>query len=203
MKILKYVGNYLYKLDKMIREKTVKPEDKEFVEGLEKLGFYKYVDESKCEELKKEFIVGTALFTIDTGRVFFADAENLAEGGVGDFIKGVSPYLNNQGVKDIILEECFESDQDYTIDVNTKRYLIYKCTDSGLDMWKKSTVMALFIINRLLEDVNSSERIYLLYGDNDGIAVFLTPQQHTFICSYPFLPESERPILINDQTMQL
>ena len=68
--------------------------DSAFVSRLEQLGFFKYVNENEPVATKADFErQGWAAICGETGRLFHADAESLAEGGVGDFLREIETFL--------------------------------------------------------------------------------------------------------------
>lgn len=52
---------------------------------------------------------------------------------------------------------------------------------------------AFSMINRLLMQAGSNERIYYLYGGNDMVAVFLTPEMYEAVSHNPAEDEYEKP----------
>ena len=73
--------------------------DTQFVDRLEELGFFRYAKADDIpaikDELRSNFWAG---IYGETGRTFFGDAEFLAEDGVGDFLREITPFLSRQGV---------------------------------------------------------------------------------------------------------
>ena len=61
------------------------------------------------------------------------------------------------------------------------------------EIWELTTVRAFSMINILLGQAGSSERIYYLYGGNEMVAVFLTPEMYEAISQSPFEDEYEKP----------
>jgi hypothetical protein len=130
------------------------------------------------------------------GRFFHADAEELAEGGVVDFLKKVQPFLRHLGVALTSLDQTYD-ESSYTVSVNGKLYLIWNAAElQEIGIRGIATVRTFSIVNELIEKAGSLERLYALYGDNDLHGLFLTPDLKELICrdsgwsrrDWPYLP---------------
>ena len=97
----------------------------EFADRLEVLGFFRYTPPEVLASLKHDFQESSwaAVFG-ETGRLFLADAEDLTEGGVGDFLRGIELFLKGQGISLNQVEDDV-SEQGYAVMVNGRRYKIY------------------------------------------------------------------------------
>jgi hypothetical protein len=101
----------------------------EFVDRLEVLGFFRFAPPAAVASLKHDFQEsGWAAVFGETGRLFHADAEDLAEGGVGVFLRRVEPFLKGQGVSLNHVEDDF-GERGYSIVVNGKRYKVYDAAE--------------------------------------------------------------------------
>lgn len=160
---------------------------------LEETGYYKYIDSSKIGEVKKASLDAEYVFGWeDSGRDFSTDAESLAEGGISEFYNSIKEFMKKQNV-DIVEIEDF-SDKGYTIQINGEKYVIYNEEElNSKDIWQLSTIRSFAIINKLLKDANSSERLYILYGGNDLRGVFLTDDMYKVIIDSNLLPKKELP----------
>lgn len=179
----------------------------EFADRLESLGFFRYAPPTAMASLKHDFRESgwTAVFG-ETGRLFNADAEDLAEGGVGEFLREIEPFLIGQGISLNQVEDEF-SERGYWITVNGKPYTIYDTdelqrSDEQLGLfWGLSSARAFAIVNGLLEAAGSEERLYAVNGGNDLFGFFLTPALRETICGYlgvkprdrPYVPTEEYP----------
>lgn len=69
----------------------------------------------------------------------------------------------------------------------------------GLDYWQVSTDRAFTIINDLLVEVGSDERVYQLYEGNDCHAIFLTAELYEAIITSKALPPDllPRPVRVD------
>ncbi len=169
------------------------------ISELEAKGYYKYIDKSQVENVKKASIEAGYIYGWeDSGRDFSTDAESLAEGGVSHFLESISEFLQKQNVKVIVSDEMY-SDKGYNVTVNGKFYEIYNEKEiESENIWELSTNRCFSIINNLLENSGSSERIYILYGGNDLRAIFLTDEMYKLIIDDNNVPESELPQIAPD-----
>ena len=148
--------------------------DRTFVDRLDQLGFFKYIDSAQREDAKRQ---GAAAIYGETGRLFHADAESLAEGGVGDFLREMEPFLRKQGVTISQIEDQFR-DYDYSVTINGMDYIIYSADELELhgqrvvSIWGLATVRSFAIVNELLANAESNERLYAVNGGNDLFGFF-------------------------------
>ncbi len=177
----------------------------EFADRLEALGFFNYAPPADLASLKHDFREsGWAAVFGETGRLFNADAENLAEGGVGEFLREIEPFLNGQRISLNQVEDEF-GERGYGITVNGKRYKIYDISELkrrseqlGL-IWGLSGARAFAIVNGLLEGTGSEERLHAVNGGNDLFGFFLTPRLRETICDYPGVKPEGRPYLHTEE----
>ncbi|GIV97614.1 MAG: hypothetical protein KatS3mg057_2271 [Herpetosiphonaceae bacterium] len=162
---------------------------------LELLGFYRYTDPNDVIAVKAQAVEIGYLFGWEcTQRDYIADAEDLAEGGVKAFLETILAFLQRQGVELHSVQEDY-SDQGYTIMVNGKTYAIYSNEEpSGANIWALSTKRTFDLVNHLLAEAGSDERVYLLYGGNDARAIFLTEEMHELIRTSGLLAPEEIPV---------
>ena len=127
---------------------------------------------------------------------YHADAEGLTEGDVLDLLRHVKPFLDTQGVLLASLDQDFTVGGSYSVKVNGQDFALY--TEDELnevdDIWALTTRRCLGILNTLLQQHQSEERAYLLYGGNDAHIVFLTPTMQDLISRTRGVPPSEKPI---------
>jgi hypothetical protein len=165
------------------------------VDKLDALGYYDQMKAKNLDDFKENAAGEQNIYGWEeTGRVFFADAEMLAEGFLVDFIEEIAPYLEQHGVKFKEVQDTLKSNGDYVLIVNGEEHLIFteKERRDGLD-WELSTERSFKMINRYLKQQGSREQIYALYGGNDLTAVFLTDDMYEAIMSYSEMPEYEKP----------
>lgn len=165
----------------------------ELILNLEKLGFYKYSEPSKIEEIKTECIkFGYVYGWEDTYRDFHVDAESIAEGGFEGFYKEINAFMEKQGIK-LIVSDVIYSGYLYSVKINDVNYEILKGDEFEKENWEFATDRCFSIINKVLMEKGTKERIYKLYGGNDLRAVFLTEEMYNEIRSFKELSEKEKP----------
>jgi hypothetical protein len=173
------------------------------LDRLEVLGFYKYADHQHMAQLKAEARASGFLFDGDSvRRIYHADSEDLAEGYAWELLEQLIPFLQELGVQISSLSHVFDNDVDYTMTVNDVRYLLLSVQEEQqLDMaelWRLGTERTFIIINTLLEQAGSDERVFQLYGGNDCHAVFLTPPMYHVIRTSGLFSPTELPIAIGE-----
>src|SRR4051794_8062345 len=100
-----------------------------FITQLEEGGYFKGLPPGKVEALKKVFEQqGWMGIFSDSHRFFPADAEDLAEGGIGGFIQEVEPFLTSQGVRLPEIQDDI-SGSSYTVRVGGVAREIYGARD--------------------------------------------------------------------------
>jgi hypothetical protein len=110
---------------------------------------------------------------------FFADGEELAEGGVQDFLKEITPGLTRWGLTlDVqVTSDPYEAgaDIDYVLDINGVQCTVWTREEiESDDLWYQATIRPLKVINRLLAGIGTDARVFTLHtGANDGMALIL------------------------------
>lgn len=69
----------------------------------------------------------------------------------------------------------------YVITIGPRRFVVWDSTHHSGDSWQRATVVTADILNTLLAGHGSSERAWALYGGNDLIIAFATPEQAAVI----------------------
>jgi hypothetical protein len=162
---------------------------------LEAAGFYRYAPQDAISEAKTRALETGYLFDESTRRVYWADAEDLAEGGVLEFIDTVEPFLVHQGAKILSKDQDFVIGGAYSVRINGKWYPIYSADEcEKADIWTLSSQRTYRMINDLLAGTKSDERVYLLYGGNDALAVFLTEQIYKILRDTALIDERDKPV---------
>ncbi len=170
------------------------------VDRLVDMGYLKFVPDDQQADVRRQ-LTDTAIegyletewnedcVSVDL-RSYPADNENLAEGDIGATILLMRPVLEREGVTLDSVEDEFggtdskPGDEGYRVLINGETDVIYKSGDvPSADLWSLSLQRLLEIVNGLLEDAGSSERLYGMYGGNDGRVILLTPEMHNYIDS--------------------
>ncbi len=114
--------------------------------------------------------------------IFNMDGENLAEGGVEEFLRTISPELERRGLPLDIDTNPSNVDPDdeasYLIGINGIICVIF--TEEEADSaysWYLAAVRPLMVVNDLLGQAGSAVRMFTLSaGGNDGFALLLNPR---------------------------
>jgi hypothetical protein len=154
-------------------------EGDEAVQRLDELGFFDHANgaarEAAVAEVGDDPVAG--VFAEGTRRFWFADAEDLTEGGAGTFLKELEPLLRDLGVPPLRLRDDF-GDEPYSVTVNGTRYPIFTAAEGASDhIWGHAAARTVGIVNDLLRDAGSRERAYgYASAETNDFSVFvLTP----------------------------
>jgi hypothetical protein len=166
-----------------------------FISELDRLGFLQYRDPAAAKaEIAR---LGWPGIFGETGTLFNADAEDLAEGGVPALLTTAEPFLLacGQSVGEVINDF---TDDEYTISVRGQIVVIYtpdeqirSGTEVGL-LWGLAAARSFALENRLLVDAGSSERAFAVNGGND-LFVFYFTEELTLIYAHPSASASDGP----------
>ena len=164
-----------------------------FIEELKRLGFFKGLDTPEAEDLEQELAQrGWGGIFSNSYRLYNADAEELAEGGIGELIANVQPFLTGEGVRLPEIEDDCSMD-GYMVRIGNENHLIYDATELLRDssdrepgvIWGLSMARGFGILNEMLAAAGSAERVYAVNGGNDLFAFFLRPALHDVIMQHP------------------
>jgi hypothetical protein len=164
------------------------------VDGVEALGFYKYVTREDIAWVKDASRQGAGPWFQASLRGHAADAERLAEGGVGDLLGRVGEVLRAEGVVLGEVREHFEAKGAYSLRVGGREHPVYSAREaSRAEVWQLAQQRALGLVNALLEEAGSAERAWLMSGGEDGVLVFLTPELRAFLARHWPFPREDLP----------
>jgi hypothetical protein len=149
------------------------------VERLDRLGFFAHASPAGRAAAIAE--VGsdpeTGVFAEGTRRFWFADAEDLAEGGTGDWLSSLAPLLRELGVPPLRLRDHF-GEASYSVVVAGRRYAILTEEEAVSDRaWGHAAARTVGMVNDLLRRAGSNEKAYgYLSAETNDFSVFvLTP----------------------------
>ena len=165
------------------------PEAEQVVDRLIDMGYLKFVSDSKRADVRRQLIEAATKRYLDSDwddecvagdmRSYPADREDLAEGQVGATILLMQPVLEREGVKlDRVVDDF--GDERYEVVINGQQHLIYD-GDGGEDSWSLALKRLVEIVDGLLETAGSSERLFAVYGGNDGRVILLTEEMQDYI----------------------
>jgi hypothetical protein len=161
-------------------------------EELAPLGFYKYLAAEDVEDVEEE-AGGAYSWLLEAGRVFDADAERLAEGGVKDLLDYLRPALKTEGCELGAIAETYDSRQGYTVTIGDERHTMWSESEAK-ESWELTTMRAAALINQRLERAGSQERVHLLHGGEDALFVLLTPSMRDLIAKSGAFRPDEVPV---------
>lgn len=175
----------------------------QLMDQLESLGFYRYTDPASLAEARDEVLQHEWPFHGEIRRLFRADAEELAEGGVSSLLADAEGFLRTQGVDGLTVFD--EIDQThYHLLVDGARFQIYSEEELRTKaIWELAARRSVAVMNWLLERAGSPERAYLLYGGNDGQVVFLTPAMFEAILRSGLIAERDLPVAVAEPPVRL
>jgi hypothetical protein len=134
-----------------------------------------------------------------------ADGEDLAEGDVEDLLRSMTDALQRRGVS--LAVESVRSPRDdgstgYTVRINGELLDLFDYDPAeprmprSADPWMDCTVKPLGLVNRLLDEAGSPDRVAVFYaGGNDGLAVLLPLQAIQLLAGSELIPERDRPVV--------
>jgi hypothetical protein len=185
-------------------KKRREPEAQELADRLDQLGLFEHLDAAEAQRAKEAFARDglDALWRLDLRRsAMVGDAEDLAEGGIGEFLEELRPHLVERGVDFGEVEDVVDEDTlAYDVRVGDEVHTIYGPDAAQAEMarvWGIAWVRGFEILNGLLERAGSRERAYTM---PEWDVWFLTPEQFDAVRaaveeprSRPYLPVDEHP----------
>lgn len=174
------------------------------VRELDAEGYFRYVAEEVAARAKTTTLAGGDLYTDETRRVLFLDAETVYESGAGEFITEVSPFLSRIGAPILSFEEEIEKRSFYDVVLNGRRFRIRSMTDDDArGRWFPPTVRLLRAINAVLAQSGSLERVFFDVVGNDTMVVFLSAEQARIIAESDAAKSGQVPLLRDPSSIQL
>lgn len=169
------------------------------VNKLDELGYFKYADPDKKDDLRLDLINSfdkvKALSTIADNetflpydhRLYFCDGEALFEiGGIEEYLEYAKHAFEKRGLKLVWSNEISEQNGDdwtHRITVNGKEYVVFEGSMDREDIWGIAQLNFYRLVNDQLELQGSDERVYPISGGHDGEFVFLTDELFNYISS--------------------
>jgi hypothetical protein len=152
---------------------------------LDSLGFFQYTLPSKKVIAWQKALDTGDLYSEETNRTYFLDAEELTECGSLGFLGTISPFLQRLGVPITSRHEEVCQGRWYSITLNGVYFRIWSETEVGGDLWQLATARTLVAVNTLLRAAGSEERLYYDAATNDTRVVFLTEKLYRVISRHP------------------
>jgi hypothetical protein len=139
-------------------------------------------------------------FKLDYDQLIHLDAEDLAEGGIGEAYDSLLRRLRELVPDPAEIEELLDSDAgSYAVRCGAKQFAVYgpQLEEGESNSWGRATVALFSIVNDQLE--SSEYRLFAINGGNDLGGMFLTPAQAQAAqqtlpnkTDWPYLPREER-----------
>lgn len=133
---------------------------------------------------------------LDYEDLIMLDAEELAEGGIGEAYAALLPHLREHVPEPVEVEDSFD-DESYTVRVGDTERVVYQ-PGSAEDAWPLATFVLFDIVNAQLQ--GSDQRLYAINGGNDLGGMFLTEQEAEAArkdlpnrMDWPYLPSTSPP----------
>jgi hypothetical protein len=170
-------------------------------ERLDSLGLWRHLPDDVRTENRRLVAEGRHPWatTLASDVEFFVDGEEMAEGGVEEFLDGLVVPLAELGIG-LDIRRSVEA-ETYTVTINGLDVTCYDddaswdAIDETRHPWFTATVRPLAAVNLLLERVGARERFCTLYtGGNDGVALLIDPLVIEVVRSFGF-PDNEIPLL--------
>ena len=144
-------------------------------------------------------------FTLDYDQSIHLDAEDLAEGGIGEayrtrVLPRLRQYVTLGGPIENVIDQLSGDHSRYVVRAGDREHVVYSSeidTSAG-ESWGRAAVALFTIVNDQLE--GSTHRFYAIGGGNDLSGMFLTPSEAesarralTDKTDWPYLPVLEDP----------
>jgi hypothetical protein len=139
------------------------------------------------------------------GRGWRADGEDLAEGEVEELLGSMTGAVQHRGVPltvESVMSPHDDASTGYTLRINGELLDLfeYSPADPGMplaaDPWMDCTIRPLGLVNRLLDEAGSADRVAVFYaGSNDGLAVLLPLEAIQVLATSELIPGHDRPVV--------
>jgi hypothetical protein len=175
----------------------------ETLRNLEAMGYLKFTAEQDRDHVRWNLLSSMKQGYLDADwhhdgvsidrRCYPADTEDLAEGEIATCLLLMKPVLEQEGVRFSKIRER-HSEKVHELRIDGEQFTIVDAPHSQTEWyWANAAKRLCEIVNELLQRADSPERLYGVYGGNDGLAMFLTPQMHAYISSLPFIDKTWLP----------
>lgn len=136
---------------------------------------------------------------LDYDKLISLDAEDLAEGGIGEAYERLQPELRRHVANPWKIEEQMDENLPrYAVRANGQEFVVYSPDISEEDSWGIASYTLFKIVNDQL--ASSDIRFYAVNGGNDLGGMFLTPEQVQAAraalpkqSDWPYIPEPTGP----------
>jgi hypothetical protein len=162
---------------------------------LETLGFYDDVPADQRPAMIEKDVEAEWPFASGREYADIADAENIAEGSGGEWLREHRAALTKRGVVLKEIEDLADGEETAVM-VNGRKFIILtneEIVSGGATGWATAVERFVAMVNTLLEEAGSSERFYWISGGEDGFVAFLKPAVFEAITRARLLKPSDWP----------
>lgn len=175
----------------------------ELAAALDATDLWRDFDDDTRKAARRQVAGGEYPFNLDLldSCVLFADGEDLAEGGVEEFLNELGPIVAREGVQlqvRRLIDPYGEMQADrYVVEINGEPCLIWTEENAANeDAWAQATVRPLARVNELLAATGSGKRMFTLYtGGNEGLAYLLDPDVVAAVRASGLIESRDTPTL--------
>jgi hypothetical protein len=171
------------------------------ISELAAMGFFDAIAPDERDPAQREAAESGFPFGHDAlDRQFMADAESLAEGGVGELLEELRQRLARVGADPGTVTQSFE-ESEYWVEVAGRRVTIWTAEEvqapgqGGVNHLCLAVQRTQLVINRLLSEAGAEERVYWT-GAEDGFVYFMTPEMQRVIESRRLLTGRDLPQIV-------
>lgn len=149
----------------------------EAFEELMALGFLRYGPQCLPAQMKKQADRYGLLEVHETGRHYYLDAEELAEGSCDRALQNLKAVLSANNVNIGTPSLRYDAVKDATVlDIHGEPWTLCEWAEPPEDTWRFFSRKFFSIVNALLARAGSQERLYALWAyQNEQVGVFLDP----------------------------
>ena len=176
------------------------------ISALARCGFFVHVSPAEHARVRTAVARTRWPFWVDgTQRLLHCDAEQLSKGGVAQFLDELRPMLALRGVDLGAIENRWHV--DYRVTCGGREQLIWSAAEAARErdteqpglVWGLTTARAFAMVNRLLRDSGSPERLYAVGAGNNLLAYLLTPELAELVSGLTGTSPSEVPYLPTEE----
>lgn len=161
------------------------------VERLEALGWFRYVSEAARPVVRDQVLQSLQRLRIPEAdwledealppstsdrRIYMADAENLAEGGLHEVLLAMRDALSHEGVQlgEVVSDATPER---YEVVIDGERFTVLGAHRDPQRDWLTASQRTVEIVDTLLQRAGSTARLFAQTpGGNEGALLLLTPE---------------------------